>query len=233
MGVPRRGDDRTVTRQLTVHNAEVRTATVEVRTLTISGKQVTLAVFRQLIEDDLVDGDGNFRGLPWGTVNYHPDKCGDKEVGHLHVVWQQGSELRRTRCSPPFVLSDDDPVYLDGRVTGPWLDAAIADGWRLNKPCPSDTYSIVVAFGESAGLVRMALDSDHRWVLQERSRWDTDREEKLRAEALDAISARVSLERSEATRQVVDSSARVRARHKRLNERWVEIEALPQLFIAV
>jgi hypothetical protein len=43
-----------VTKPLTVHNAEIRTAAVEVNTLTISGKQVTLAVFRQLQEEPIV-----------------------------------------------------------------------------------------------------------------------------------------------------------------------------------
>jgi hypothetical protein len=85
--------------QLTVHNAEIKTATVEIKSLTVSGKQVTLAVFRQLIEAELVDYDGNFAGLPWGTVNYHPGKCDDKT--HRHVVWQQGDELRRCRLDRP------------------------------------------------------------------------------------------------------------------------------------
>lgn len=80
-------------KQLTVHNATITTAAVEVRTLTISGKQVTLAVFRQLREEPLIAPDGTLNGVPWGYVNYHPDKCeGDS---HLHVVWQRGDELLR------------------------------------------------------------------------------------------------------------------------------------------
>lgn len=101
-----------MTRPLTVHNAQITTAAVEVKTLTISGKQVTLSVFRQLQETRLVRDDGVLCGIPWGTVNYHPDKVriddGDawggkpKDVGcadaprHLHVVWQEGDELRRS-----------------------------------------------------------------------------------------------------------------------------------------
>ncbi len=85
---------------LTVHNAEVRTATVEIRTLTVSGKQVTLAVFRQLKSQPLIQGDGTLAGQPWGVVNYHPDKCGDDNE-HLHVVWQSGTELRRAAHSAP------------------------------------------------------------------------------------------------------------------------------------
>lgn len=81
---------------LTVHNAEVKTATVEIKTLTISGKQVTLAVFRQLREEPVIAADGTLNGVPWGVVNYHPDKCAAHEE-HLHVVWQHGTDLYRSR----------------------------------------------------------------------------------------------------------------------------------------
>lgn len=74
--------------------ATIRTAVVEIKALTVSGKQVTLAVFRQLEEERLVEaGTGKLLGLPWGRVNYHAG-C-DDQGEHLHVVWQKGSELRR------------------------------------------------------------------------------------------------------------------------------------------
>lgn len=79
---------------INLRDAQVSTATIEIRTLTVSNKQVTLAVFRQLIEDELINHDGNLNGVPWGTVNYHPDKCGDDRP-HIHVVWQNGRDLRR------------------------------------------------------------------------------------------------------------------------------------------
>ena len=95
-----------MTRTLTVHNAEITTATVEVKTLTISGKQVTLAVFRQLPRRFPPDGSG----VLWGRVNYHPDKCEpgsyDRERQrvrpyHCHFVWQSGNELFRGVCEKP------------------------------------------------------------------------------------------------------------------------------------
>jgi hypothetical protein len=88
---------------ITVQSAEIRTAAVEVRTLLISGKQVTLAVFRQLREEPLIADDGALNGVPWGIVNYHPDKCADGP-DHTHVVWQRGSELLRSavECDPSF-----------------------------------------------------------------------------------------------------------------------------------
>ncbi|QYN19271.1 hypothetical protein [Amycolatopsis sp. DSM 110486] len=81
---------------LTVQNAAITTASVEIKTLTVSGKQVTLAVFRQLLERPLVLEDGTLAGQPWGVVNYHPDKCADSPE-HWHVVWQEGCDLRRSR----------------------------------------------------------------------------------------------------------------------------------------
>lgn len=80
---------------LTTHEASVTTATVEIRTLTINGKQVTLAVFRQLPESPVLDCEtGEFLGRPWGTVNYHPDKC-QASSAHLHVVWEKDGQLFR------------------------------------------------------------------------------------------------------------------------------------------
>lgn len=82
-------------KKLTAENAVIKTASVEVKTLTISGKQVTLAVFRQLKDEDVIDPiTCQLLGMPWGTVNYHPDKCGDG-AEHIHVIWQKGTELRR------------------------------------------------------------------------------------------------------------------------------------------
>jgi len=80
-------------RQLTVHTAEITTAAVEITTLTIRGKQVTLAVFRQLQRRELIATDGTLNGVPWGTVNYHPYKRCDVSSRHWHVVWQDGDEL--------------------------------------------------------------------------------------------------------------------------------------------
>lgn len=82
-------------KKLTAENAVIKTAFVEVKTLTISGKQVTLAVFRQLPKEDLISlRDLKMNGVPWGHVNYHPDKCSEAST-HLHVVWQKTTQLLR------------------------------------------------------------------------------------------------------------------------------------------
>jgi hypothetical protein len=85
-------------KKLDAEHAVIHTATVEVKTLTISGKQVTLAVFRQLPEREIIDPQtGNLCGIPWGLVNYHFKDCEAwMKDDHLHVVWQSGGVLYRS-----------------------------------------------------------------------------------------------------------------------------------------
>lgn len=90
---------------LTPQSAEITTATVEIKALTVNGKQVTLAVFRQLYEQPLFNTrTWKAHGTPWCRVNYHPDRCDRDDIPHEHVVWQKGDELRRARINEP---SDD------------------------------------------------------------------------------------------------------------------------------
>lgn len=108
-------------KQLTTQNATITTAAVEVKTLTISGKQVTLAVFRQLRNEPLIDAGGNLLGEPWGYVNYHPGKCADSEP-HRHVVWQRGNELLRASITD---AADFDRVTPGGSHLGQhWYSSA-------------------------------------------------------------------------------------------------------------
>jgi hypothetical protein len=89
-------------RRINVLDATIKTATVEIKTLTISGKQVTLAVFRQLQQAtcwDMYD-EGNRHtvltvGTPWGRVNYCPDECRKSNDEHIHVIWQDNNTLLR------------------------------------------------------------------------------------------------------------------------------------------
>lgn len=109
-----------MTKLVNVEDAQILTATITVKALTIGKRQVTLAVFRQLQDEDiLIDGsewpDGDFlasqftldgeqeadsnkvylKGIAWGRVNYHCDpKCAQASP-HFHIIWQKGDELRR------------------------------------------------------------------------------------------------------------------------------------------
>lgn len=123
---------------LTAHNAVVKTAAVEVKALTIEEKQVTLAVFRQLKVRQLVDPDSlQLRGVPWGIVNYFPPPC---SPDHLHVVWQDGSELLRacvakTDLGTPASRRHKDTCYYEALFT-----ACAYLHWAFVHPdeCPPD-----------------------------------------------------------------------------------------------
>jgi len=82
--------------------AVIKTAQVEIKALTVGGKQVTLAVFRQLDQKVIIDYETQkLNGVAWGRFNYHPDKCGDSSE-HLHIVWQQGNQLFRDSIKKTF-----------------------------------------------------------------------------------------------------------------------------------
>lgn len=121
-------------KQLTVHNATINTAAVEVKTLTISGKQVTLAVFRQLREEQLIADDGTLNGVPWGYVNYHPDKC--DQPGHRHYVWQRGDELLRSRVESE--ISFEGQLFTPPEATR-YLASQVQEWMRGRlEQCPID-----------------------------------------------------------------------------------------------
>jgi hypothetical protein len=117
------------TKQLTVHNASINTATIEVKTLTIGARQVTQGIFRQLIEAPLIAEDGTLNGVPWGHVTWHPDKCEGHTLEHWHIVWQSGTELRRSRVDvkPDFVWNHELRDYVGepaNRFVTAWIREA-------------------------------------------------------------------------------------------------------------
>lgn len=215
--------------KLIVQNAEIKTAAVEVKTLTISGKQVTLAVFRQLKEVELVDHDGALKGTPWGSVNYHPDKCADSS-SHLHIVWQFGTELRRAMVKAPKFGQRD--VFVDGGTGAAWLDVAITDGWRPDGDRVMDY--LTVSFGTRPLAAYIRVDAEAQKALWPARTWDGKvmNEVKLSA-ALDEIRNRVSTTRDIAAASIAAELDAEQARRERHHARWRELLDLPQLFIAV
>jgi len=82
--------------RIAAHEATIKTASVEIRALTVSGRQVTLSVFRQLQEEQVVDQESlTLKGPVWGKVNYFWGDDAKRTDDPLHVVWQKGDELRR------------------------------------------------------------------------------------------------------------------------------------------
>jgi hypothetical protein len=139
-------------RRISTHEATVKTAAVEIKALTISGKQVTLAVFRQLIKEDLIDEkSGDLMGVPWGTINYFWGECA--EGSHLHVVWQKGMELRRScLTSHPSGRYYSDMIE---RLSLQYLHVQLAQGWR---PREQDVSGYPTSFGDPVVTVRLRVD---------------------------------------------------------------------------
>ncbi len=81
-------------KSITITDASIKQVSIEVKVIKIDNKQMTLAVFRQLPEEPILnDLTGELRGQPWGRVNYCPD-CKDV-VPHFHIVWQKDNTLCR------------------------------------------------------------------------------------------------------------------------------------------
>jgi hypothetical protein len=82
-----------MTKILTAENAQITTATIAVKTITVEKRQITLSIFRQVIEEDIVDREVlRLRGVGWGHCRYLIEATPDKAI---HLVWQKGGELRR------------------------------------------------------------------------------------------------------------------------------------------
>jgi len=69
---------------INISDVGLKTATVTLKTITVSGKQMTLAVFRQLRIGQPDEGE------PWGIVNYSI-----KDQGKVWLVYSHDATLKR------------------------------------------------------------------------------------------------------------------------------------------
>ena len=79
---------------LHIEDVNLKSLAVEIKAMTVSGKQMTLAVFRQLPQKSIWDDDYKLLGVPWGRVRYFWGD--DKDCNGFQVVWQAGGELLRS-----------------------------------------------------------------------------------------------------------------------------------------
>lgn len=82
-----------------VKNASLRTATIQIKHLMLDGRKLTLAAFKQIPEEDIIDfKKAKLNGIPWGIVNY-PWSDLKKQLNYkkdtIQILWQKGNELRR------------------------------------------------------------------------------------------------------------------------------------------
>jgi hypothetical protein len=112
--------------RIDAHEATITTATVEIRCLTINGKQVTLAVFRQLMDEEWDEVSPL-----WGQVNYCPDKqCRNLDWAHTHIVWQKGDQLRRAVVEAPRAADYPRESWDNGRWV---MDESTKEAWRYDQ----------------------------------------------------------------------------------------------------
>jgi len=82
-------------KKINIKDASIATATIEIQHLIVSDRKLTMAVFRQIPEEVVVDFEkGTLRGEVWGHVNYWWGND-DPSPDARHLVWQKGSGLRR------------------------------------------------------------------------------------------------------------------------------------------
>jgi len=230
---------------ININEATIRTATVGIKALTVSGRQVTLALFRQLKRESLVEFPScACRGMPWGTVNYHTAQCMSRT--HEHVVWQLGEELRQDAVpfdeNAPYLKRYDDSYRAvarlrvlfwalgGGKVTETsrgYYDAPLwhANGWDV----PGTTTRI--NFSEIAhGLDEHNKHRDwYKSAVQEARRELDAQLQLIPTTWRDTVCLS-----DDAAREVYATIAEQQQTLTRAwAERWQAIKELPQLFIAV
>lgn len=124
-----------ITSVLTVHEATIHSMQVEIQTLRVGTKHVTMGLFRQLPMQALFSVHTlEFRGTPWGWVNYFWDDCFPREErdwiwpAHtsLQVVWQDKTRLYRAVCrsKPPERIIGQPDAFASLQ------EPAFQDRWR-------------------------------------------------------------------------------------------------------
>src|SRR5581483_6464258 len=65
-----------------------------IKTLTIDGKKLSLAFFRQIDEEDVINEEtGELEGVPLGYLNIH-QRGACPGCWHRHILWKRGAALR-------------------------------------------------------------------------------------------------------------------------------------------
>jgi hypothetical protein len=88
-----------------IEDVKLKSMSVEIKAMTVNGKQMTLAVFRQLPPQSIFDDEYKLLGIPWGRVVYFWGN--DKDCNGFQVVWQQQDTLFRSmHWEPKFQHTD-------------------------------------------------------------------------------------------------------------------------------
>ena len=224
-----------MTLAISIHEAKINTVSVQIKTLTVTGKQVTLAVFRQIQRENIKAGDWGDPIL-WGHVNYHTKDC--PHGRHVHVVWQKGDELRKADVTPPDVSMNDDYDIYDVPSAGAWIVAAVAEGWCF-KGGPGYRKSITINFDDCVVKIIEGDLPEGYWEdlwdaggKDGHGHWNEDRKQRS-LEKLQKFCADGELHsrflRQAIKKDLVDATIE----REQFWKQWQEYLDLPHLFIAV
>jgi hypothetical protein len=213
---------------------------IDIKSMTINDRQVTLAVFRQLYEENLIADDGRLNGLPWGIINHCPSKdcspqgdCNNRdESGHHHVVWQKGDELRRATVTKAlsfipywsetvvdYVAATIRDIALGCSGTMPEID-------RYSNLCGLERGGLKLAVYIDDKLAKLLRTIASQYACENNFAFKGSREMQDLAEY--RLGTHAELER-----QLDQEIAAELARRERWSGTVKQLHSLPQLFIAV
>ena len=90
-----------------VKEPTVKTTTVSVKNVMIGKRQLTLRVFKQIIDESIFGNEPNeLKGEAWGFVNYLVDGYNNQ---YKHILWvNENGDLRRCYVHRNFMISCND-----------------------------------------------------------------------------------------------------------------------------
>lgn len=212
---------------INISDVKLKSLSVEIKALTVNGKQMTLAVFRQLPARELWDKQFKLLGIPWGRVRYFWGE--DKDCTGFQVVWQDADILYRSmHYQPRPVVEYTRKRDLENRLR----DLSLA--WPRSEPelvvedftPPMEVPDFTKRYHPDMTLERYRLECRQKNIdanARHRQQYENDlkqyrEKEQARAELAAQIKA------------IDDRSAAAFAAWTRAHQ---ALEALPQLFIAL
>lgn len=109
---------------ISVNDVQIKGLTVEVKSLVVGRKQLTLSLMRQFIEEPIIDEEAMLlRGVPWGFINYFWGDDKDKTPENfIHLIWQKGDELRRCVLEKKYPSYKKEQEYRSsGQAINTWM----------------------------------------------------------------------------------------------------------------
>ncbi|HTI15182.1 MAG TPA: hypothetical protein VL461_11545 [Dictyobacter sp.] len=80
---------------LPIEDVAVQERQVTIKVLTVGTKQITQSLYKQMVQEDVIDYQtGLLKGHVWGWVNLH-DGCAPPS-NHLHAIWEDHGQLKRS-----------------------------------------------------------------------------------------------------------------------------------------